>query len=156
MFAGSAALMTVPIAGLKTSQPSERGNDRLSGRYACYQIYAAAEGSYVAVGALEPKFWQNLCRELGLEDLIADQYAPEPRQTEIKAVLAAKFAEAAAEEWFDRIGRKDCCVTPVRNLKDAIRGYPAHAIPPLSETPGRRPEQGDPAPRLGQHNEELL
>ncbi len=153
MFAGSAAMMAVPVAGLMTGQPSERGNDRLSGRYACYQIYAAAQGSYVAVGALEAKFWQNLCRELGREDLIADQYAPEPRQSEIKAALAQKFAEATAEEWFARIGRKDCCVTPVRNLKDAIRDYPAHPIPPLSETPGRR---GGPAPGLGEHNSEML
>ena len=153
MFAGSAAMMAVPVAGLNTGQPSERGNDRLSGRYACYQIYAAAAGSHVAVGALEPKFWQNLCRELGLEDLIADQYAPEPRQSEIKAALARKFAEATAEEWFARIGSKDCCVTPVRNLKDAIRDHPAHPIPPLSETPGRR---GGPAPGLGEHNSEML
>ena len=155
MFAGSAALMTVPLAGLKSGQPSERGDDRLSGRYACYQIYAAAEGSYVAVGALEPKFWRNLCRELGREDLIDDQYAAEPRQSEIKAALATKFAEAAAEEWFVRIGRKDCCVTPVRSLKDAIRDYPARAIPPLSETPGRRYDEGGRAPTLGEHNGEL-
>jgi crotonobetainyl-CoA:carnitine CoA-transferase CaiB-like acyl-CoA transferase len=156
MFAGSAALMTVPLAGLKSGQLSQRGNDRLSGRYACYQIYPAAEGSYVAVGALEPKFWQNLCRELGLEDLIADQYAPAPRQLEIKVALARKFAEATAEEWFARIGRKDCCVTPVRSLKDAIRDYPSRAIPPLSETPGRRYDDGERAPHLGEHNGELL
>ena len=60
MFAGSAALMPVPLASfLATGQPPERGNDLLSGRYACYQIYAAAGGSYVTVGALEPKFWQQ-------------------------------------------------------------------------------------------------
>ena len=40
------------------------------------------------VGALETKFWQNLCRELDCSDLIADQYADEPRQSEIKRKLA--------------------------------------------------------------------
>ena len=149
MFDGSAALMLVPLAEFRArGKPPERGNDLLSGRFACYQIYAAACGSYVAVGALEPKFWQNLCRALGCEDLIADQYAPEPRQSEIKARIAAKFLEATAEEWFVHLGTTDCCVTPVRNLKDAIHDYPAGPIPVLSETPGR---SGGKAPRLDEH-----
>ena len=67
----------------RTERP-ERGKERLSGRYACYQIYAAGEGTYVAVGALEPKFWRNLCRELGCEELIEDQYADDARQAEIE------------------------------------------------------------------------
>jgi crotonobetainyl-CoA:carnitine CoA-transferase CaiB-like acyl-CoA transferase len=154
MFAGSAALMPVPMASFHaTGESPERGNDLLSGRYACYQIYAAAEGSYVTVGALEPKFWRNLCRELGCEEWIADQYADEPRQSEIKRTLAGKFLEATAEQWFERLGAKDCCVTPVRNLKDAIADYPASPIPLLSQTPGHA-QTG--APRLGEQNSELL
>ena len=70
MFDGSAALMPVPVSSMQgTGQPPERGNDLLSGRYACYQVYAAAGGSHVAVGALERKFWQNLCREARLRGL---------------------------------------------------------------------------------------
>jgi crotonobetainyl-CoA:carnitine CoA-transferase CaiB-like acyl-CoA transferase len=155
MFAGSAALLTVPLASMQTTgDPPERGNQLLSGRYACYHVYPAAEKSYVAVGALEPKFWSNLCRELGREDLIPDQFATEPRQGEIKTALAAEFSKASAEEWFARVGAKDCCVTPVRNLKDAVRDHPTQPIPPLSDTPGRR--NGDRAPRLGEHNQEFL
>ena len=37
----------------------------LSGRYACYQTYRAADGRWLAVGALEPKFWALLCEKLG-------------------------------------------------------------------------------------------
>jgi crotonobetainyl-CoA:carnitine CoA-transferase CaiB-like acyl-CoA transferase len=156
MFAGSAALLTVPLASMQSGgEPPERGNQLLSGRFACYQVYPAAEGSYVAVGALEPKFWINLCRELSREDLIADQFAPEPRQSEIKAALTGEFAKATAEEWFTRIGAKDCCVTPVRNLKEAIQDHPTTPIPPLSDTPGRR-DPGSRAPRLGEHNQEFL
>ena len=154
MFDGSAALLPVPLSSwIGTGQAPERGNELLSGRYACYQIYAAAGGSYVSVGALEPKFWQNLCRELGCEDPIADQYAEEPRQSEIKAAIARKFAVATAEEWFVRLGAKDCCVAPVRNLKDAIQDHPAAPIPALSDTPGKA--QGRP-PKLGEHYGELL
>ncbi|MGD1090940.1 MAG: CoA transferase [Bryobacteraceae bacterium] len=154
MFAGSAALLPVPVSSfLATGEPPERGKERLSGRYACYQIYAAAEGSYVAVGALEPKFWRNLCRELGCDELIADQYADDARQAEMKAALSAKFLAATAEEWFQRLGSKDCCVTPVRNLKEAIADHPVAPIPFLSETPGRKEGR---APGLGEHNKELL
>jgi crotonobetainyl-CoA:carnitine CoA-transferase CaiB-like acyl-CoA transferase len=108
----------------------------LSGSHACYHVYAAADDSYVAVGALEPKFWANLCKELGCEQLIEKQFVAE--QAEVIAVLADKFKAATAEEWFQRIGMKDCCVTPVRKA--------AHGSSPHTAR----------APRLGEHNEEFL
>ncbi len=152
MFAGSAALMPIPQSQFTaTGEAPCRGFDLLNGGFACYQIYAAAEGSFVTVGALEPKFWQNLCRELGCEDLIEQQYAED--QQPLKARLAEKFRERHAEEWFNLLGPKDCCVAPVRNLKDAIRDYPNSPIPTLSETPGKSSGR---APQLGEHNQELL
>lgn len=134
MFAGSAMMMPVPIASLGAGHPVERGRDLLNGGYACYHVYAAAEKSYVAVGALEPKFWRNLCREVGCEDLIGEQFAPD--QSTVITRLAKMFLQATAEEWFTRLGAKDCCVTPVRHLRDAIEDYPAAPIPELSDTPG--------------------
>jgi len=152
MFAGSAALMPIPIAQMQaTGRPPERGNELLSGRYACYHIYPAAEGSFVTVGALEPKFWQNLCCELDCEDLIVRQYDED--QFPLKARLTEKFRERTAEEWFTLIGAKDCCVAPVRNLKDALADFPAAPIPTLSGTPGQANGR---APRLGEHNREYL
>jgi crotonobetainyl-CoA:carnitine CoA-transferase CaiB-like acyl-CoA transferase len=124
---GSTALLPVPRAG---------GIDLLSGRFACYHVYAAADGSHVAVGALETKFWTNLCRELGYPELIERQLDAD--QAPLLAALTEKFSAATAEEWFERIGAKDCCVTPVRSA--------AHGAAP----------QGPRAPRLGEHNEELL
>jgi crotonobetainyl-CoA:carnitine CoA-transferase CaiB-like acyl-CoA transferase len=153
MFAGSAALLTVPGAiAQSTGRVPERGNELLSGRYACYQIYAAKEG-FVAVGALEPKFWENLCRALGREDLIADQFADEPRQSGIKQSLAAILATRTAEEWFAELGARDCCITPVRNVKDALRDHPGAPIPLLSATPG---SGGGRVPGLGEHTREIL
>jgi crotonobetainyl-CoA:carnitine CoA-transferase CaiB-like acyl-CoA transferase len=109
----------------------------LSGSYACYRVYAAAGVSFVAVGALEQKFWANLCKELGCEELIEGQFAAD--QSGVIAVLAEKFKTATAEEWFERIGEKDCCVTPVRAA--------AHGVP--ESTLGR-------APRLGEHNGDFI
>jgi crotonobetainyl-CoA:carnitine CoA-transferase CaiB-like acyl-CoA transferase len=152
MFAGSCALMPVPLSAFMASgRPPERGNELLNGRYACYQIYPAAGGSFVTVAALETKFWANLCRELCCEDLIKQQFAED--QEPVKARLAEVFKAATAEEWFTRIGAKDCCVAPVRNLKHAIEDYPKSPIPFLTETPGRAEGR---APKLGEHNRELL
>jgi crotonobetainyl-CoA:carnitine CoA-transferase CaiB-like acyl-CoA transferase len=109
------------------------GSDLLLGKYACYHVYRAAEDSFVAVGALEPKFWANLCRELGCQELIDQQFAPD--QLEATRKLEEIFKTAAAETWFSRIGEKDCCVTPVRK-----------AGPGAVSKLGR-------APRLGEHNE---
>lgn len=116
------------------------GSDLLSGRYACYHVYRAAENSFVAVGALEAKFWGNLCRELGCEGLIDLQFAAD--QSGVIAGVAEKFMAATAEEWFLRIGDKDCCVTPVR--------VAAHGAAPQGQSSLAR------APRLGEHNQEFL
>jgi alpha-methylacyl-CoA racemase len=152
MFAGSAALMPIPLSQMTgTGRLPDRGNDLLNGGYACYQIYPAASGSFVTVGALEPKFWQNLCRELDCQDLVPRQYDED--QAPLKARLAEKFSQRSAEEWFDLIGSKDCCVAPVRHLKDAVGDYPSAPIPALSETPGRSSGH---APNLGEHNREFL
>jgi crotonobetainyl-CoA:carnitine CoA-transferase CaiB-like acyl-CoA transferase len=123
--------------GLDVLLPIARagGSDLLTGKYACYHVYRAAESSYVAVGALEPKFWENLCRELGRDALIGSQFAAD--QGAVIASLERVFIEASAEEWFLRIGDRDCCLTPVRAA--------AQGAAPLVR-----------APRLGEHNGELL
>jgi len=89
------------------------------------------------VGALEPKFWANLCKELGCTELIEKQFTAD--QSGVIAALAGKFKAATAEEWFERIGTLDCCVTPVRMA--------AH---------GAAPQPQSRAPRLGEHNEDYL
>jgi len=139
--------MTEGSMALSVVARSQGPVELLSGRYACYHVYAAAEKSFVAVGALEAKFWANLCRELGCLELVEKHY--ESDQGRVIAALEKIFVTATAEEWFERIGAKDCCVTPVRT---AAHGA-APLVPRLSETPGRA---GGPAPRLGEHNEELL
>ena len=50
------------------------GHDVLTGRYACYDTYRAADGRWLAVAAIEAKFFANLCRALGCEQWIEHQY----------------------------------------------------------------------------------
>jgi len=134
-----------------------RGDGVLTGRYACYRVYEAADGRSVAVGALEPKFWQALCGALGCGQFAADQFAEGPRREEIVAELARIFRTRTAEEWFERLRPADCCVTPVRNVAEVaehlgLRPGDSVIAPRLSDTPGRL---GGPPPRLGEHTREL-
>ena len=147
MMDGSASLLTIALA---TGGKSKRGDDTLTGRYACYNVYRCKDGRWLSVGALETKFWRNLCREIGREDLIGDQFAPPPRQSEIKSVLVESFAKQTAEDWFAMLGPKDCCVAPVRTALEAAGDV--QFTPSLSATPAVC--DGRP-PMLGEHNKEI-
>lgn len=93
MLDGVAWLMTLPLAVYSaTGHSPERARTTLSGRYACYNLYRAREGRWLAVGALEPKFWAALCQRLGCPEFEADQFAEGSRQAEIKSALDRIFA----------------------------------------------------------------
>ena len=88
------------------------GHDLLTGRFACYQTYEASDGGWLAVGAIEHKFWANLCRLLELERWIDHQMQPD-LQDEIKADVAAAFATDTRDCWAVRLADADTCVAPV-------------------------------------------
>jgi len=158
MVDGVAWLLPVALGlhAAKGATPSP-GDGVLTGRYACYRLYQAADGRWIAVGALEPKFWQALCRALGCDQFAADQFAEGPRREEIIAELARIFRTRPAEEWFELLRPADVCVTPVRDVaavaaQYGLSGGDSVIAPKLSETPGRL---GGPPPRLGEHTNEV-
>ena len=105
---------------LATGAEPGPGHYILTGRYACYEVYACADGRYLSVAAVEPAFWANLCRALGLDDY-ADAQTDDERQDEIRAALAACFASADRDLWVRRLGPADCCVAPVNSVSEAVR-----------------------------------
>ena len=141
-----------------TGEAPARGDGVLTGRYACYRVYETADGRWIAAGALEPKFWGELCRALGCEQLIPEQFAEGPRREEIIAELSRIFRTRTAWEWSERLRGADCCVTPVRNVAEVAAEFglaPGDSVvaPRLSETPGRL---GGRPPRLGEDTREVL
>ena len=142
MLGGVQSLLTIPVAAYRTTgREPQAGDEILSGRYACYNIYPASDGRWVAVGALEPKFWAELCRRLGCEDLIPQQFAQGECRARVKERIAAIFQTRTAEEWFEALRAYDCCVTPVRTISEV-----AAELPPPEGT----------APRLGEHTRAIL
>jgi crotonobetainyl-CoA:carnitine CoA-transferase CaiB-like acyl-CoA transferase len=158
MMDGVAAMLPVEISRFReTGTPPERGGGLLTGEFACYNVYPTADGRFVAVGALEPRFWANLCAALGREDWVADQYAP-PRQDELKRGLCALFASRSLADWWTQLRGVECCVTPVRTLPEVLADEglaqrPTGVIPYLRGTPAKR---CGPAPSRGQHNHDVM
>jgi crotonobetainyl-CoA:carnitine CoA-transferase CaiB-like acyl-CoA transferase len=151
MLDGVAWLLAIPRAVYAaTGEIAKPGATTLSGRYACYHTYRAADGRWLAVGALEPKFWAALCLKLGRPEFIAGQFAEGERQETIIRALLKIFQTKPAAEWLDEFRDADVCVTLVRNVAELAADPQLNArevIPVLSDTPGRI---GERPPRLGE------
>ena len=113
------------------------GHNILTGRYACYEIYGTADGGWLAVGAIEPVFWTNLCRLVGLERWIEHQ-SDDDVQDQIRADLRAVFAARTRDEWVALLADADTCVAPVLDIAEvaadpqvAARGAIVEATHPL-------------------------
>ena len=89
----------------------------LTGRYACYDTYEAADGGWLAVAAIEPRFWANLCGLLDLERWTAHQ-TDDDVQDDIRADLRAAFKTKTRDEWTELLTAADTCVTPVLRVDE--------------------------------------
>jgi alpha-methylacyl-CoA racemase len=94
-------------------------HDLLTGRYACYDVYPARDGQWLAVGAIEPQFWANLCRALGCDQWVEHQN-DDAVQDQIRADLRAAFATRDRDEWVARLGPANTCVSPVASVPEVI------------------------------------
>jgi len=121
---------------LATGAEPGPGHYILTGRYACYGVYACADGQYLSVAAIEHAFWANLCRELGLERYI-DAQTDDAAQDEIRAAIATVLASADRDEWVQRLGPADCCVAPVNSVSEAVADeqYRARGVVVKAEHP---------------------
>jgi alpha-methylacyl-CoA racemase len=95
------------------------GRDILSGRYACYDCYRTADGKWLAVGAIEAKFYVNLCGHLGCEQW-ADHQLDDDVQEKIRADFRAAFASRDRAEWVEELAGSDTCVSPVQTVAELV------------------------------------
>jgi alpha-methylacyl-CoA racemase len=131
---------------LAEADGGERGAGLLTGGAACYDVYQAADGRWLAVAAIEPHFWAALCRALGLEHRLPDQHNPR-LQPELRRELAAAFRTRTWNDWITMLG-PDACVTPVNSPGEVLHD-PHLRCRPLTlevEVEGRTVRQM--APRL--------
>ncbi|MDA8141260.1 MAG: CoA transferase, partial [Desulfobacteraceae bacterium] len=101
------------------NKPPRRGDNLLSHRFACYNTYETADGRYLAVGALEGRFWRRLCTHLGVADYGELQF-DEGRKTEIVNTLRRIFKTKTMAAWEEELSPLDMGVSAVLTMEEAL------------------------------------
>jgi alpha-methylacyl-CoA racemase len=124
MTEGALGMLAMPLGmSWASGEPLARGRDPLSGASACYRVYRTSDGRFVALGALEPRFFARFCEAVGRPDLAARQFDDGGRGPveELEALFATRTRDAWAA-----LGREDdLCLTPV------LEGEEPHRDPHL-------------------------
>jgi alpha-methylacyl-CoA racemase len=148
MVDGASSLMSI-FHGMVASgrwDAAQRGANLLDGGAPFYDTYAAGDGRYVSVGALEPKFFAEFAQRIGLDErFIKTQY---DRRTwpEMRAAIAARLATRSRDEWCRELADSDACVAPVLTLPEAAEHPHAKARDAFVDVAGVT--QAAPAPRF--------
>ncbi|MGW5462742.1 CaiB/BaiF CoA transferase family protein [Streptomyces sp. NPDC003996] len=95
-----------------------RAANLLDGGCPYYGTYETADGKYMAVGALEGRFYAEFLRLLGLDDL-APAHKDWSRWDELRERVAARFKSRTRDEWTALFEGTDACVAPVLSLREA-------------------------------------
>ncbi|GAA4940593.1 alpha-methylacyl-CoA racemase [Actinomycetospora succinea] len=166
-----AALQMAMVYGMRAGGlwPNARGGNILDGGAPFYDHYRCSDGGYVAVGALEPQFYAELMKGLGLEgeEIAANQWDM-ARWPEWRARIGEVFATRTRDEWAADLEATDACVAAVLDMEESARHphnkarglhidafgvtQPAPA-PRFSRTPSGTPT---PPATPGQHSAEAL
>ncbi|QSE85869.1 CaiB/BaiF CoA transferase family protein [Rhodococcus koreensis] len=100
---------------------AERGTNFLDGGAPFYDTYECADGGYMAVGAVEPQFYQRLLETVGVEgEDLPDQH-DRSGWPAIRERLTTAFGARPRQHWIDAFGSIDACVTPVLSFDEAAR-----------------------------------
>jgi len=169
MCEGSLALLAAELGNMDCGETPTRNHETLNGALACYSIYRTADDRFLAVGALEPKFWIALNQALGRTPNVAEIVGKPEQQARTRAELAAIFATKTAAEWHAQLAPHDCCVEialemtelpdhPLHQAREVfftVDGGPAGPLRQI-RTPVGTPSSPRPPPSLGQHTAEVL
>jgi alpha-methylacyl-CoA racemase len=111
---GAAHLATV-IHGLLAAGiwRERREANLLDGGAPFYAVYATSDGGHMAVGALEPRFYAEFLRLLGIDEGRAPDREDPAHWPELRALIAERFAGRTRAEWTAVFAGSDACVTPV-------------------------------------------
>lgn len=167
-------LMTLPMAHMWAfGETPERGQHMLSGGLACYGVYRCQDGKYLALGALEPKFWDGFCQKVGLEAWVGKNLVFGDENQQLREVLTELFLTCDRDAWIEKVGGPETCITPVLD-PDEVEAHPqfqarqmimeqAHpdaggfkSIASPVRFQGQEPAAMRPPPRLGEHTREIL
>lgn len=169
MVDGVTSLMTITHAMRQLGRMTlQRGTNDLDGGAPYYTTYETKDGRYMAVGAIEARFYAELLAGLGIDRTTLPAQHDRARWPEMKARFAQVFATRTRAEWVACFEKREACVSPVLDL-DEVPQHPHNAArealvrhggalhpkpaPRLSRTPGALSR---PPPERGAHTREVL
>ena len=86
-----------------------------------YDVYAAADGRFITLGALEPQFYALLLDKLGLQDVDPKDQYDAKRWPALKQRIAALIATRTRDDWCALLEGSDVCFAPVLDIDEAAR-----------------------------------
>jgi crotonobetainyl-CoA:carnitine CoA-transferase CaiB-like acyl-CoA transferase/putative sterol carrier protein len=101
------------------------GTFELSGGLANYNVYQCADNKWVALGALEPKFWNNFCDLVNQSEWKNNILLPPDEMEPFKKTVSELFKTKTQKEWLTISEGKDVCLSPVLQL-DELENHPHH------------------------------
>lgn len=151
--------------------PLERGREALNGGYATYRPYRTADGKFLAVGALEPKFGAGFFQAIGRPELMGDAYDTGEKGLAVQREVERIIASQPLAHWKELFARLDLCVEAVNDGDDVLSDPQLRARGLFVDAEDR--ERGirvthlrtpvllgelptNPPPRLGQHTKQIL
>jgi len=114
-----AKLNIIAQHGLALGAARPRGEDWLTGGWPCYGVYRTSDERFLAVGALEEKFWHLLCDALAKPHLKPLGCSEGVVALRVRKEVADCLGAKTLAHWTDFFAERDCCVTPVLTLAEA-------------------------------------
>ncbi len=151
---GTAALMAPFFSMLAAGTwKLERQSNMIDGAAPWYRAYRTADGQFIAIGAIETKFYGTLISRMGLtESDLPDQF-DRTRWPELERIFAAVFASRTRDEWVAILESEDACFAPILNIAEMSRHPHVRARSTVVEHQGVL--QPAPAPRFSRTPGEL-
>ncbi len=154
MVDGAASMLTL-FYGLLANRrwADQRQSNLLDGGAPFVRCYATRDGKYVAVCAIERRFFENLLQAMGITGIDADDQYRTEQWPEHVAIFEEAFATRTRDEWCEILDTVDACAAPVLSLTEA----PQHPHNVARETFVRVDgiEQPAPAPRFSRTPSEI-
>lgn len=162
-----------PAGDLDAGAEPVAGRTLLTGGAPCYAVYATRDGGWLAVGALELKFWRAFCTAAGLDELATRHWSlgEEPGSAaaeETHSRVAERIAQRDRHDWATVFAATDACTNVVLTPREALASEHARArglvhaadgstwIGPLARLGGHSVPLLSPAPRPGTDTRAVL
>ena len=173
MMDGILPLLTLQLAQYWGSRVKEEFVNFLDGSFAFYGVYECADGKYVSLGALEPKFWAGFCNMVNKPEWLPLQFPTGEEIRKVREEVARLFKTKARKEWLDLAEVHDVCLSSVQKLEDLETDPQLRARQMIIETKHEnglklkgvglpikfsesKPDRPDPAPAAGQDSIAIL